>query len=310
MKNGIIISITFAIWWVIKMFFKLLKTIIEFLSIVIVFLGLYFPLFYVVFGIILLATTSFSFGGTGTDQILYYIGLGLCCIASIMISVSNALVKPIASLLEPFRAYREEVRRSRSERRGDGRYEDDYDGEAGEDRRDHRSPSDRRFNEYDRDYRGNAEYREDREPYYRRDPSGEGEYRSPYSRDDYAPDRYAASSDYSYGSGNRWGDEQDRPRFDYEEGPRFAQPREPYYVERRDYSGYAPREEQEPSSPRELQRERYSAPMPREPMPERPLIYYSKRRPGVLVKEYSDRFELYQEDSRGCRYIGTEYKDD
>ena len=70
MKNGIIITITLAVWWLVKMFFKLLKTIVEFLSTVIVFLGLYFPLFYIVFGLILLATTSFTFGGTGTYQLL------------------------------------------------------------------------------------------------------------------------------------------------------------------------------------------------------------------------------------------------
>ena len=44
--------------------------------------------------------------------------------------------------------------------------------------------------------------------------------------------------------------------------------------------------------------------------PERPLIYYSQRRPGVLVKEYSDRFELFREDADGRHYIGTEYKDE
>ena len=43
---------------------------------------------------------------------------------------------------------------------------------------------------------------------------------------------------------------------------------------------------------------------------ERPLVYYSQRRPGVLVEEYSDRFELYREDASGRTHIGTEYKED
>ena len=40
------------------------------------------------------------------------------------------------------------------------------------------------------------------------------------------------------------------------------------------------------------------------------MIYYSKRRPGILVNEYSDRFELYDESDGTRRFIGTEYKDE
>ena len=29
-----------------------------------------------------------------------------------------------------------------------------------------------------------------------------------------------------------------------------------------------------------------------------------------MIKEYSDRFELYRDDANGREYIGTEYKDE
>ena len=87
MKNGIIFMICMIAWTVIKLIFKLLAVIVRVLASLIVFFGLYIPLFYGVFGIILLVATDFTFGGTGTDQVLYYVGFGLCCVASVIISV-------------------------------------------------------------------------------------------------------------------------------------------------------------------------------------------------------------------------------
>ena len=103
MKNGIFMAIVLAVWGFLKLVFKLLKSVIQVLSSLIVFLGLYIPLFYVFFGLILLATTDFTFGGTGTDQMLYYIGLGLCCVASAIITIRNLLIRPISSVFAAFR---------------------------------------------------------------------------------------------------------------------------------------------------------------------------------------------------------------
>lgn len=275
MKNGIIITIALALWGVVKLFFKLLKAIIQVLSSLIVFLGLYIPLFYLVFGIVLLATTSFTFGGTGTDQVLYYIGLGFSCVAAVIISIRNVIVRPISSVFAPLRDYRDEMRHSREDRdrRGEGDYPED------------------RPQEYEEDYRDGYS-RRPRDPYRDR-------YADEYGRatpDRYAEDRYSERNDAPYG--------EDRSRFDreerreapyYTERPAYRAPRPPYGVAAPEYAPYdrAPYERE-----------------PRETETERPLIYYSRRRPGVLVKEYSDRFELFEENSAGRRYIGTEYKDE
>ncbi len=43
--------------------------------------------------------------------------------------------------------------------------------------------------------------------------------------------------------------------------------------------------------------------------PEAPTIYKSKVNPGVIVYEYSNRFDLYEEDEDGLRLVDTEYKE-
>ena len=75
-KNGILITIGVAVWAAIKGAAKLLKIIITLLTEIVIFLGLYIPLFYLLFGVVMLAATDFTLGGTGADQIIYYVGLG------------------------------------------------------------------------------------------------------------------------------------------------------------------------------------------------------------------------------------------
>ena len=233
MKNGFFVAIVLAVWGAIKLIGKVLWTAIQVLASIIMFLGLYIPLFYLVFGLILLAATDFTFGGMGTDQILYYIGLGLCCVAAIIITVRNLLIRPFSSV---FKALRPEK---------DPQYDDD-----GEEERPSRGErADRRRYGYD-------------DPYYdepTRDPR-EGYGARPYVREPYPPRR---------------------------EDPYEPSPTEGTYRPRPSYVPEPPISEAE-----------------------RPLVYYSRRRPGILVKEYSDRFELYREDASGRTYIGTEYKED
>ncbi len=240
-------AIVLAVWGFIKLFFKLLKSVIQVLSGLIVFLGLYIPLFYVFFGLILLITTDFSFGGTGTDQILFYVGLGLSCIAALIISIRNLLVRPISSVFSSFRR-EEEPERRRS------------------------SPPDRRFRRYEDGGAREGYRREDGAYFYREDDSYGASLQAEDLRRAYSRNEYGDPSDF-------------RSQFDPRSQRSYTEP-------------YAPEWESRAASNVPIERE------------ERPLVYYSKRRPGVLVKEYGDRFELFSESESGRRYIGTEYKDD
>ena len=42
--------------------------------------------------------------------------------------------------------------------------------------------------------------------------------------------------------------------------------------------------------------------------PEAPTIYKSKVNPGVIVYEYSNRYDLYEEYDDGLHHVGTEFK--
>lgn len=259
MKNGIIFMICMIAWTVIKLIFKLLAVLVKVLASLLVFFGLYIPLFYGVFGIVLLATTEFTFGGTGTDQVLYYVGFGLCCVAAVIISVRNLIVRPLSAVFAPFTEYREEVRRARQ-----GMKKDEEEGAGA--------------------------------PKSYRDPRG---YDPRYGQQDGYPPYGEQYSD-RYADGQPYGDY--RPHAPYYESPRAPYEEPPAYrrEETSPQGGYVPyREEDYGRNSR-----------PYAPIPERPLIYYSKRRPGVLVKEYSDRFELFEEAEGTRRYIGTEYKDE
>lgn len=290
MKDGIIFTILLIVWTVIKLFFKLLWVIVKILATLFLFFGLYIPLFYAVFGIVLLATTDFTLGVVGTDQILYYIGLGLCGVASVIISIRNLIVRPFSSIFAPFLEYRDAVKKEREK--------------------------------FDKNKDGEKEKPEAQpvEPYY-----GQGGY-PPYSGQPYPP-QYPSPYPPQYPQNAQpypYQSYAPRQPYDYA-GHTESAPRQPYYGQ----GGYPPFGEQGNDYPPYLggtpaQQENAVRPAPSPypqsypptnnagfvPAPERPLIYYSKRRPGILVKEYSDRFELYDESDGTRRYIGTEYKDE
>ena len=239
MKNSIIFTAWLIIWSVVKLCFKLLGAIIQVLASLIVFFGLYIPLFYGVFGIVLLSVTDFTIGVMGTDQILYFIGFGLCGVAAVIISIRNLIVRPLSSVFAPLVEYREDVRRRKEERRLKKAQE-----------RGEEPP--RSYDDGRREYYGQGGYEPNAVPY-------------PYAPRPYERDPYYGGS--VEGDASYYPPQGGYPA--YGEGGR----------------GFAP-------------------------APERPLIYYSKRRPGVLVKEYSDRFELFDDSDGSRRYIGTEYKDE
>lgn len=302
MKDGIIFTILLIVWTVIKLVFKLIWVIVKVLATLFLFFGLYIPLFYSVFGIILLATTDFTLGVMGTDQVLFYIGLGLCGVASVIITIRNLIVRPFSAIFAPFLEYRDEIKKERDKFRKDapeqGAQGDPRTGGVG----------------YDPYYAQNSGYPPYGDPYAaQRYPFPQQQYPPqpgyPYQQDGqmpYSPRHpYDARPDYS-------------PRDAYGAADSMPPPPAPPYYGGGEGSAYPPRYpgEQQPMAPDVRQdpysREPYPSPQSRgfSPAPERPLVYHSKRRPGILVKEYSDRFELYDESDGTRRYIGTEYKDE
>ena len=298
MKNGIIVTIVLAVWSILKLAAKLIKTIIWALTNIVIFFGLYYPLFYLAFGLVLLATTDFTLGYMGTNQILYFVGLGLCGVASVIVTWKTIVVRPISWVIEPFVNYfaeiKEEKRRRRALQNGEGEFV-----EGDPDRRmiDRPAEQDQRYYgeggryPYDPRYDAHGGYA----PYDpRRTFSREG-YRERVPLEQNAAEGQAPASYYP-------------PREEYSRDGYL-----PNYAPRDDYAHtYAPRDAYAPTQPPrdEYPSSSYRGAYPVREREERPMIYYSRRRPGVLVKEYSDRFELYEETANGRQYVGTEYKDD
>jgi len=319
------ITLGVALWAALKGAAKVIKAIIAVLTNVFIFFGLYIPLFYLLFGVILLTFTSFSFGGIGTNQILYFVGLGLCFLASAIITFRTLVVRPLSAIIEPIvtliRDFRERraARRAEKEDYEDERYPDDYDGEYDSDYdRDRYAP--RATNGYAArgSYRGSARY-ENRPTY--EDPSSYEDGRDDY-RHDYSRDRYYPQGDYERDARSVTEPYVD-PYADVSRDvdPRYAEPSRDYHDSYRTASlsgrGYSPRSYEDdhrdarPSNAYPVAAQpRFGPNPPRKSESERPLIYYSQRRPGILVMEYSDRFELYREGVEGKVHVGTEYKDE
>lgn len=293
MKDGIIFTILLIVWTVIKLVFKLIWVIVKVLATLFLFFGLYIPLFYSVFGIVLLATTDFTLGVMGTDQVLFYIGLGLCGVASIIITIRNLIVRPFSAIFAPFLEYRDDVKKEHDKFRKDAPEQGASDDARG-------APYEPYYGQ-----NGYAPYGDPYAPQYPPQYPPQSAY--PYSQDGQAPysprHPYDARQDYA-------------PRDAYGAEPRPTPPTPPYFGNGNgsDPLRYAGVQAPTPSDarPDPYMQQPYASPQSRgfSPAPERPLIYYSKRRPGVLVKEYSDRFELFDESDGTRRYIGTEYKDE
>lgn len=262
MKNGLIFTIWLAIVTFFKLTYKIIKASIKTLSAIVVFFGLYIPLFYVVFGLVLLATTKFSFGFSSPAQIAYMVGLFVCCIIAIIVAIRNCIYKPISSVFAAFKKKDEGNERQR-------RYDED-------DR-----PRRRRDDDYD-DY---EEYRDRNRQRSRRYYVDEDDYQ------DYPPQRPVRNRDDNRRL--RYNSDYDD---DYYELPRptYSRP----YQEPRIESAHPSR--MLPPSPD-------MEDMP-QPFEEKPLIYRSKMRPGIIVHEFDDRFELFEESRDGQMYVGTEYK--
>jgi len=351
LKNGVLVALGVAIWAALKGVAKIVKVIITVLTNIIIFFGLYIPLFYALFGVLLLAFTDFTLGGTGTNQVLYYVGLGLSLLGSVIITVRTCFVRPISAIFEPLvnliRDYREKRAARRAEKEGyaDDAYEPDpYDRDEYLDRyrdgdRFVREPSGyapryREYPPYEDRYGDRAEY-PSRDPYLSRDrcaPRDQYAPREQYApRDQYTPrDRYAPRDPYATAASSA----PYAPRDMCEGAPRNEMPQRDYdrqddagstyeddapaYGESYRVTARAPYEQMGERSRRDYgdprapygddSYPRFGMRTPREPEAERPLIYYSERRPGILVKEYSDRFDLYREDANGRVFIGTEYK--
>ncbi len=73
--------------------------LIKFLSTIMLYFGLYVPFFYLLYGLIIHLTLGVPLFNFSVNSQLYLLGLLLCLISSVIITVRNIVLEPIKSVL-------------------------------------------------------------------------------------------------------------------------------------------------------------------------------------------------------------------
>ncbi len=112
---------------VLRVIFKILKYLVSFIADVLYYFGLYVPLAYLVYGGVLYGVFKFEPFSLSYDSMLYLFGLGLCVIASVILTVKKLIIKPIREAFKKpdlgIKAKDGEERKPSSSSRSSGAYE-------------------------------------------------------------------------------------------------------------------------------------------------------------------------------------------
>ena len=88
-----------ALLFIYKLILKALDFILHIIAYVMIFLGAYFPFFYLIYGFIISVTFDFAlFNTTTLYSRLYIWGLTLSCVAMLIIAIRNIILKPTSKL--------------------------------------------------------------------------------------------------------------------------------------------------------------------------------------------------------------------
>ncbi len=98
----VLTAIATGLFFVLKIIFWILKFIVTILGEIIVFFGLYVPIVYAILGAILARFTTFSLTEPSTDLNLFFLGLGLCGVCAIIITIRNFVIRPFKTVFGKF----------------------------------------------------------------------------------------------------------------------------------------------------------------------------------------------------------------
>ena len=84
---------------ILTIFWKVIKFVAEVIAKLIIYLGLWAPLLYLAYGgILMLIYKDFHMFSMDTNSIIYFVGLILCLIISLIITIKNLIVKPFKKI--------------------------------------------------------------------------------------------------------------------------------------------------------------------------------------------------------------------
>lgn len=112
-----ILGLTAIFAWIIKAVIKIAKILLHVIAYMLLYFGLWIPAIYMIICGILMLTGGLNISVLDTNTILFYIGLALTLIGSLIISVRNLIVKPIKQIIESEKAKRELQQRKDADKR-------------------------------------------------------------------------------------------------------------------------------------------------------------------------------------------------
>ena len=89
-KSGNKVFIAILLLGVLKVVYTVIKETVKVLARVIVYFGLYVPFFYFIVGSIFVAMGYFRFDVIDIDSILFYVGLSMCMLCAVVISIRSS----------------------------------------------------------------------------------------------------------------------------------------------------------------------------------------------------------------------------
>lgn len=96
-KPGFIAGVAGA--GILSVLWRFLGYVIKWLSTIMLYFGLYIPFFYLLYGLIIHLTLGINLFNFQTNSQLYLLGMLLCLISSVIITVRNIILEPLKNVL-------------------------------------------------------------------------------------------------------------------------------------------------------------------------------------------------------------------
>lgn len=97
-------SLITGLLFVIKILWWVLKSLVHVLGEIIVFFGLYVPGLYLLFGATLSKFAGFDMSAVGTNRTLFFWGLFLCLVCSVIITIRKLIIAPFKTVFGNFKS--------------------------------------------------------------------------------------------------------------------------------------------------------------------------------------------------------------
>lgn len=110
-------KITAILFLVFKAIYKIVCAVLYVLAHILVYFGLWIPAVYMIIAGILMLTGGLDITTININSIIFYIGLALTLIGSLIITIRHLIIKPIRQMLESERAKRELWERKENEKK-------------------------------------------------------------------------------------------------------------------------------------------------------------------------------------------------